>query len=234
MSDRGEASDVPAHEPAECFSLGFAELGKLLGDMRHRAVVLAQLLGQHRYPGRSRSNARCIAVVAQRDSQQTEPNGGIVVDCHSGCIPTFKFGDARPSEFEYRVVAVPVTEKPQGTERNVVVRLIKGIAAIRGQRIRLGGASSTRGGDGPKRRSVGCDGKSIVDEAIEMAPHHRRCQVKPARELGGGGRPLLEQGASHARRTGRGEFHNSIVAYFIGDATRGVSVPLRGLPRIGP
>ena len=147
-----------------------------------------------------------------------QPNGGIVVDCHSGCIPTFKFGDARPSEFEYRVVAVPVTEKPQGTERNVVVRLIKGIAAIRGQRIRFGGASSTRGGDGPKRRSVGCDGKSIVDEAIEMAPHHRRCQVKPARELGGGG----------------GEFHNSIVAYFIGDATRGVSVPLRGLPRIGP
>lgn len=44
MRDRGQPLHVRAEQPRERLGLGVAQLRKLLGNMRHRAVVLTQLL----------------------------------------------------------------------------------------------------------------------------------------------------------------------------------------------
>ena len=46
VGDGGEALDVDTQQPGERLGLGLAELGKPLGHVRHRAVVLAELLAE--------------------------------------------------------------------------------------------------------------------------------------------------------------------------------------------
>ena len=43
LADGGDALDVPAEQPGERLGLGLAQLGEDGGDVRDRAVVLAQL-----------------------------------------------------------------------------------------------------------------------------------------------------------------------------------------------
>ena len=52
--DGGESLDVGAEQPREDLGLGLAQLRELRGDVRHRAVVLAQLLAGTGLCGRGR------------------------------------------------------------------------------------------------------------------------------------------------------------------------------------
>lgn len=62
MGDGRDPLHVCAEQPGERLGLGLTQLGKLFGDVRHRAVVLAQL-----YPlaHRSFSRRRSVPIAGQ-------------------------------------------------------------------------------------------------------------------------------------------------------------------------
>ena len=68
VGDGGQALDVGAHEPADHRSLGLAQLRELRRDVRHRAVVLAQLPAAGDRRGR-----RSVTLGGERDGQGLGP-----------------------------------------------------------------------------------------------------------------------------------------------------------------
>ena len=109
----------------------------------------------------------------------------------------------------------------QGSDRQVVVRLVKCTAPSVGQREDLGRASTTPWLSRPKRGGFIRLGEPCVNERIQMAPDRssRETEICRQRTSGGGARFQQHSGdpsgrTSECARTGIG-FHNLIVSYFL-------------------
>src|SRR5215475_12279278 len=98
MSDGREALHGSAEQTAECLGLRLAELGILGGYMRHRAVMLTELVA----PAGTRPAARRgrVAVCRQRGGQRLDPlrrRGAL----DNRLVPALQLGDLPPGKGGY-------------------------------------------------------------------------------------------------------------------------------------
>ncbi len=211
-------------------ALGLAQLRKLLGDMGHRAMMLADLhaVNRDRPPAwwwrRSRrwSSAPATRSAAASTSASTVLSAG---------LDTGQDGvDAAPGERANRVLAADFPQLPHGGHRQVVVGVVELGPAGRGQPVTLRGAPAANllPGGGGRRLGV-----ARLDQRVQMTPHAGGRQAQPVADLSGGDRSGLQQQAHDGaagvaiRHNGRGrcvndwrgsqvrsDFHNTSVTQF--------------------
>jgi len=213
-----EALDVAADQPADRLGLHLAQDGKLLGNVLHRAVVLAQLYAEGCVVHR-----RGITVVRQCRRERLRPliqgKGRDPVG-----VPRLPGRHPAAGEVLHRLVANRVAQVAQRINRNCVVcRRARRMAGV-GEAEALRGAAPT-----PRahRTLLATDDDAVAERCIEMAPHAGRGDAEPVGKLSDRGRPVLEQRAQHpvaspavGRRTLRPAgggfrgcgFHNVIIA----------------------
>lgn len=145
-------------------------------------------------------------------------------------IPLFEIGDALPRERLDQRVSPGVGQESQCPDREIIVRLLERVAPACRQREDLGRTPSAALSVDPLL--AGLD-HVVGDQRVEVAAHRRGGQPQPPRQVGRGGRAVLEDGASHpvagagvrVMRAVAGAtlhytvthvFHNAIVVYFPG------------------
>ena len=171
--------------------LGFAQLREFLGDMGHRAVMLADLHAVDRS-----AHPRGGGDVAGLGQRAGDPFGGrldVGVLGAAGRLDVGQDGvDAPAGERLHRVLTADFPQLPHGRRRQVVVGVVELGPAGRGQPIALGGPPAShllpcRGG-----RGLGIAG---LDQRIEMTPHAGGRQAQPVTDLTGGDRSGFQQQA---------------------------------------
>lgn len=217
MGDGGKSLNVGAENFGEKLCLGVAQLRELLGHVRHRAMMLADLLA-----GRRGGDRRGITI-----------RGEHLGECANALV-------ACGGLFDYRTIALLVTGQPMAGER--LDRFIPAGAMQIAQR--LGGQSVIGMSElvTPGIRQGECSGgatasaltghsllasldQPVVQQGIEMTPHRRRSEVESFGQLRRGGRALRQQtlGDTQTRRgvVGRRSlrhlhvFHNISVPLFV-------------------
>ena len=120
VGDRGQPLDVGAHEPADHRGLGLAQLGELGRDVRHRAVVLAQLPAAGDRRGRG-----SVALGGERHGQCLGPVDRLPAGRPRRSRPRSTPGSrGRPAAARRRPGRRPGRRRPhvpQGGQRQVVV-----------------------------------------------------------------------------------------------------------------
>ncbi len=143
VGDGGQSLDVPAEQPREDLGLGLAQLGELLGHVRDRAVVLAELLagtGLHGGGGIAVGGQRLgehLRLLARGRQLQQRP------------VPHLHLGDPLPGELHDGLVATGLGDEAQSGRGQVVVGLVEGVPAGVGQHEDLGGAATAAGAVDP-------------------------------------------------------------------------------------
>ena len=202
---------VPS-DPADGLGLGLAQLGELVGDVGHRAVLLAQLVAHHReLPERWRRShpsvsTRASASAGVRSRLLGQQPRAVALD----------EGHPAAGELHDGLVAAGLGEEAQGGDREVVVLLVEGVAAGLGEREDLRRAAAAAGAVDPALPRL--DG-AVLDQVVEVAAHRGGRQGQPRGEVGGAGRAVLEDRPGHALARGcvsaHGdrcrEFHNTSV-----------------------
>ena len=217
--------------------LGFAQFWELLGDVRHRAMMLTDLHTVDRTP--HLCGGRDVAGFRQCTGDSLGGGFDLVVRIRAGRLDT---GQDRvyalPREAADRLLAADLPQLAHRGRGQVVVAVVQLRAAGRGEPVSLGRASPpgllpSRGG----RRL----GFAHVDQHVKVASHASCGQPELFADLPGGDRPGLQQqpndGATSltvmSRRSsgcfgdgdGVREFHNTSVTQFWGRVQQGYPLP---------
>jgi hypothetical protein len=128
MSDGRQPLHMSAEESPEHFGLGLAQLRKVGGDVRDRAMMLADLHASARPLRRRR-----VSVGAQDLCQFSRPPISWRV-CQCGGIPLLDKLDPLACEARDRSVAVGVLQVVESSDRDAVVRVPERRATDVGQR----------------------------------------------------------------------------------------------------
>ena len=172
VGDGGQSLDVLAEQPGEDLGLGLAQLRELLGHVRDRAVVLAQL---RRAPASAVEAAYPSAVSACARTSAFWFSG----PRRPATVPLLHVGDPAPGELRDGLVTARLGDEPQRGGRQVVVRLVERVPAGVGEREDLGRtAAAARAVDS---LLVGLD-QAVVEQVVEVPADRRRGQVEPLRE----------------------------------------------------
>ena len=179
--------------------LGFAQLREFLGDMRHRAVMLADLHavdeGRPTHPG----GGGDVAGLGQRAG---DPLGGRL-DVGSSALPAAstpaRIGvDAAPGERANRVLSPDLPQLPHRGRRQVVVGMVELGPAGRSQPVTLRGPPAANLLPGGRGRRLGV---ARLDQRVQVTPHTGGRQAQLVADLTGGDRSGLQQQA-HDGATG--------------------------------
>ena len=216
--------------------LGFAQLWEFFGDMRHRAVVLADLyaVDGSAHPG----GGRDVTGVGQRAGDALGGRFDIGVLGAVGRLDAAQDRvDAPAGERLNRFLTADFAQLPHGRGSQVVVGVVELGAAGSGQPEPLRGPAPA--GLLPGR---GCQGFRVarLDQRVEVTPYTRGRQMELVADLSGGDRSRLQQqaddgltgvtvgntGAKNGRRSCR-DFHNTSVTQFPRSVYQGC--PERGL-----
>ena len=169
--------------------LGFTQFREFLGDVRHRAVVLADLHTVDRSP-----DPRGGSDVAGFGQRTRDPLGGRLDIGVLGAGGWENIGqdrvDAPPGERLNRVLTADFPQLPHGRGRQVVVGVIELGPAGRGQpeALRRPPAADLLPWRG--RRGLGV---TRLDQRVEMTPHTGSRQAQPVTDLTGGDRSGFQQ-----------------------------------------
>ena len=234
MSDRGEALHVAAEQMCECLGLCLAQLWVLPGDMRHGAVVLANLNASRRGV-----DARGEAELTQRGGEGSDLlglAGSLPVVAQDAAEAVFECGAARFGERSNRSGAAHLLDERERIGGQRVVLGGEPGSSLFGQGEGAGRSAATTRGGRPVRWALGRRDKSVVQKGVEMAAHRRRADADADCEPRGGGRTVGQQGRCHPIASGsvrpvlrprlaqggtlcrlgargdRSDFHNAIVA----------------------
>ena len=222
VGDRRQSSDVGAEGPADRLGLGLAQLGELVGHVGDRAVLLAQLVADHRQP----TGARGVALVGEDPGQRL---GGAQVGVGLGDPGVVALDERHPApgELDDRVVAGGLRQEAEGLRREVVVLLVEAVATGLGQR--EDPSRSAPPPAGLRLRLLRLDG-ALGGQVVEVPAYGGRGQAQPLGQVGGRAGTVLEDRPGHplaGRRvlrvrclgTLRGrdaEFHNTSVTLLPG------------------
>ncbi len=192
VGDGGEPLDRGSEQSPERLGLRLAKLRKLGRHVRHRAVVLAELL-----PTAGRGDARgCgIAISGQclREGLRAR-GGGRRIDDRP--VPQLQIRDLLAREFGHRLLAAGPGQEPQRATREIVVRVLKrappGIGD--GEQLRRSAPAS----------ATVCPGclhldHAVAEQDIKVPPDRGRGEPEPAAERECGDRPVFEDQPGHAR-----------------------------------
>lgn len=184
---------MAAEQSGKDLGLGFAKLWELLGDVRHRAMMLAHLLSGVGCAGRSSE-----PVAGQRLGEHLGALAfGRGVDQRT--ITLLEIGDAVAGERPNGVLSPGLGEEPQRARGEVVVGLLELVATGVADREHLGRASAA---------TVTVDAliarleRPLGEQMIEVTAYGRRGQVEPLGQCCRGRRTVLEDAVRHAL-TGR-------------------------------
>lgn len=203
---------MTADQPANRLCLNLAEHGEFLGDVLHRAVVLADLYAQCGVVDR-----RGVAVVRERLSERL----GALIKRQRGDplgVPGFPFSHPAAGKVLDGGVAGRLAQVAKRVNGKIVVR--RGTGRMTG----VGEAEPSRRPAAAARtmRPLFARHDRAIDECrIEVATDGRGGQTELTSELGDRGRPVLEERAGDAitsaavvdrlvERTSC--FHNAIIA----------------------
>jgi hypothetical protein len=126
VRDRGKALHRRAEQASERLGLGLAELRVLGGDVRHRAVVLAELLsGGQPSPGACRSR---IAVHRKRLGEHPDPIGQRR-GRHNRLVPSLELGDLTAGKLGDGFRAGSFGQEAERAGCQVVIGVLEGAAA---------------------------------------------------------------------------------------------------------
>ena len=166
--------------------LGLAQLRELLGDVRHRAVMLAQLPA-----GGDRRRAGRIALRRQGAGERFGPRQRIVTGIPGrGAAPLFERAHQLMRERGHRGVAVVASDPPQRSCGQIVI----GVRATPhppgiGEREDLGRASPPAL---PVHVLFARDHLAVGEHGVEVTPDRGRAQPDRLPQLGRCGRAVLQ------------------------------------------
>lgn len=126
VGDRGKSLDVGAENPREHFGFGIAQFGKLVRHMRHRAVVLADLVAVSDALDRGRVTISREGVCDGRQGV------GCITGGHGALL--LEVSQSRPGKVGNRFRALRVAQKPHGLTGEVVVPVTEVVATRVGDR----------------------------------------------------------------------------------------------------
>jgi hypothetical protein len=176
----------------ERFLLGVAQFGELLGDMRDRAVVLADLdTVSDRARGRRESGAR--ERIRNGIGGLFEILGGLSgggLDLTDDCL------DAAPGEVGDRSVSTNFAQLTHRCTGKIVIGVAEAPATLGGDLEVFGGASATT----MARRTCGrFPGLARLQQRVEVATYTRGTETEPSADLRRRDGPILEQEFHHGR-----------------------------------
>ena len=185
VDDRGQPLHVGAQHLGERLPLGLAQLRELLGDVRHRAVMLAELYAVDRPAHRGGGGG--VAGLGQCVGDPIDSGFNVV-----GSLGYSRQDgvDAAPREGADGVVAADFAELTHRRDRQVVVGVAQLGAARGGQPVALGGPAAAavlprRGGTG--LRIAG------LEQRVEVPAHARGGDAEPVADLACGDGSGLQQ-----------------------------------------
>ena len=203
MGEGGQPGDVAPKDAAEFDGLGLAQNGELPGSIDDRAVVLAKLHGDiterldiSRIPGATQRGRHILRGDRATESAHgvSEVTGSIGCEGLDGLCSVFR------------------SHESQGSQRQIVVGLVAGGPASRGEHEDTARpAPPARGSRAVRGSVVGYD-QTLVHQGRQLSPDARGGHLKGRRQIGGRGRPNLHERARDALGGLSGEFHNDIVA----------------------
>lgn len=178
-----------AEQAGECLGLGLAQLGELLGDVSHRAVVLADLLAES--AARSGADARDVAVGGEGFGEHGSAVGrGRRGD--AAVVALLQLGDPAGRELLDCFRARRLGEEPQGGRGEVVVGLEEVVPAGVGDGEDLGRTAATPLG---LTARLGRRDETVRDQRVEVSAHRGRGQFKLKGQVSGGAAAVREDRA---------------------------------------
>ena len=219
MSDRGKPLDVGAEHAPDRLRLGLAQLRKLMSDVSHRAVLLAQLSTQLGlvidYPDhRQVPHAGGVPLVGEHLGERLGRAERRVLGDDAGVV---EFDEPDPTARELQDGRFPLghSKEAQSLRRQVVVLLVEVVASGLGELEVAGGPAASAGAEDALLDRLD---RSFLEQLLKMAAYGGRRQLESQRQICCCGRAVLKDRSGHARagrRVGNShsiEFHNTIVA----------------------
>jgi hypothetical protein len=189
VGDRSEPLHRRAKQPAKRLGFRLAQLRELGGDVRHRAVVLAELLPARRADRGRRASRRGIPVRGQRLGERLHPLGQRLMLRYRGLVPVLQVRHLTAGELGHSLGSRRLSKKPQGARGQVVVGVLEGTPAGIGDNEYLRRPSATPVAVRPRR--PGLD-QALGNKRVKVPPDGRRSQPEPAAERGGRRRADLQ------------------------------------------
>ncbi len=190
VGDGRQPLDVAAEQPAEHLGLGLAQLRELVGDVRDRAVLLAELLADRVVADRGGVAARGSA---PRPAPRRAPVAGARRMISRYAVSS-RATRRRANSITASSPPVSARKRSAWTARSSYCWSNRSRPAL-GQREHLRRAATTAGA--VHTGLAGLD-RTLLDQVVEMAPDSGGRQVQPLAEHGRRAGPELEDRPGHA------------------------------------
>jgi hypothetical protein len=166
--DGGQPLDVNTEQVSEGRGLGLAQLWKLRGNVRDRAVVLAQLRA-----GTDILDRRRVTGAAQGNGQGLRTGHRISRSNHVGPVPIDQVDHPTLSEGADRLLTVALGQEAQCRHRQIVVGVLESRPARGGEQEQLGRATTA---PGTSARCRAVTGLPVGEQGIQVAAHRSGTQ----------------------------------------------------------
>lgn len=181
--DRRQPLYVRSEQVGERRGLGLTQLWELGGDMRDRAVMLAQLRARSHIAGRGG-----VTLLGQRESQRFRPLRRLRSGGHRLAVRIDHRGHPAPGERADRLLTTALREEPECGDGEVVVGVPEpGPSRIGEQELFRRPATTPM--TAPRR--VPRARLAVGDEGVEMPANRRWAEPKRVRHRGRGDRATL-------------------------------------------
>ncbi len=203
VGDGGQPLHMGAQQLGEDLGLRLAQLRELLGDVRDRAVVLAELLagGGVARPRVVAAYPSALSASASASVRSSARRPRSASRYAAPCWPTRARANAATASSPGRAAADRLGDPAQRVGGELVVRLVEGVPAALGQREDLGRTAAGAAAVDPLL--AGLD-EALGDQRVQVAADGGRGQPKTVGQVGGGGRAVVEDGAGDPVTGGRG------------------------------
>ena len=188
MGNGRQSLNMSSQQPREQLGLGFAQLRELRGHMRHRTVVLADLLA-----ARSGAYRRGETVACERlgqDVRAVSRRGGR----YQVPVPVLDLAGTTAGELRDCVRPGRLAQETQSADRESVIGLLEGVTAAVGEPEDLGWATSSSDTVDVRLASFQ---RADGDQVVEVASNRSGGEVESVGQRSGRGRSVVENRPCH-------------------------------------